>query len=173
MALRDHFAQVIDFFVGGQKCDENRQERSTEVHMQCCEGTTIPNFITADAYFADQSLARSSAPRPPMPKATLNAIKEPKTCAYRATVCTPLLCKREVVPPVADASPGQALTSVMKALNSTCLMKQEEWWTYELCFAKGIRQLRINNEHSVLPDGTVEQKKVSCPGSRNKKHLTV
>jgi hypothetical protein len=94
-----------------------------------------------------------------MPKATMNILEEPNTCAYKAVVCTPLLCKPNKS--VAAVNTGNSvLTNVMASLNNSCLMRQEDWWTYELCFTKGVRQLRINVEQSVLPDGSVEQKKV-------------
>ncbi len=152
---------MIDFFTGGQPCDENGEKRSTEVHIQCCEGTAITNYIPTEMYYAEKK--RTTGPA--MPKATFNVIEEPKTCAYKATVCTPLLCKRHKPDALAAAddgagSPSGVLTELMRTLNSSCLMRQEEWWTYELCFSKGIRQLRLNLEQSVLPDGSIEQKQV-------------
>ncbi len=123
------------------------------MHIQCCEGSGIQNFIPVDVYYAEKKAAAGTGP--PIPKATLNTISEPRTCAYKATVCTPLLCKRAV-----KEKSDQVLSDILRSLNNTCLMRQEDWWTYELCFAKGIRQLRINSEQSVLPDGAIEVKKV-------------
>lgn len=54
----------------------------------------------------------------------------------------------------------EVFVPVIAAIRNTCLMKQEEWWTYELCFNKGIRQIRFNVEQSVTPDGNVVQKQV-------------
>jgi Glucosidase II beta subunit-like protein len=51
---------------------------------------------------------------------------------------------------------------VMAAIGSTCLMKTEEWWSYEVCFNKGVRQFHIQLE--VHPDektGEVKHFKVS------------
>eukprot|EP01034_Spumella_vulgaris_P023711 gene23711-29959_t len=148
--------KVIDYFTNGQHCDENNSPRTTEVHLQCCEGEHIQNYIPTDVYYAQSK--RNTGP--PMPKATMNILEEPNTCAYKAVVCTPLLCKpnKPIFPTTAIG--GSALTNVMLSLNNSCLMRQEDWWTYELCFTKGVRQLRINVEQSVLADGTVEQKKV-------------
>lgn len=52
------------------------------------------------------------------------------------------------------------LTPLMKRINSTCLSKQEEWWTYELCFNTGIRQVRYEIEQSVTAEGKLVQKNV-------------
>jgi hypothetical protein len=48
----------------------------------------------------------------------------------------------------------------MKLINSTCVIKQEDWWTYELCFSKGVRQIRFNIEQSMNTEGKIIQKQV-------------
>ena len=35
------------------------------------------------------------------------------------------------------------LLSLVKSLQQQCLVRQEEWWTYELCFNAGIRQFHL------------------------------
>lgn len=44
--------QVIDFFVDGQRCDETNRGRSTEVHIQCCEGMALQNFVPVSHYIS-------------------------------------------------------------------------------------------------------------------------
>ena len=49
----------------------------------------------------------------------------------------------------------------MKAVSSSCVVRTEEWWTYEICFGKYARQARYNMEQVVMPDGQVMAKQVS------------
>lgn len=153
--------KIVDYFKGGQRCDENNLQRSTEVHIQCCEGTNLPNVQETEAFFAD--------PSPTMSKATLNAIMEPEVCAYQAVVCTPYLCPRgrkdELVPSAQAQAQGTAAllktyVDFMRHIETVCLVKQEEWWTYEVCFNKGVRQIRFNIEQTVSAEGAIVQKQV-------------
>ena len=98
--------------------------------------------------------------------ATLNSIPEPDLCAYEAIVCTPLLCSPK--PYVEGGSKKQIdiknsptpFKDVMKLINNTCLMKQEDWWTYEVCFNKGVRQMHFNIDQNFAKDGSIIQTKV-------------
>jgi hypothetical protein len=185
--------KLVDFYEGGQHCDETNKPRSVEVHIQCCDSLNIPNVIPSEAYFQAEKTAN------PFPRAALARIMEPSVCAYQATVCSPLLCQRldyeDEEIPSSDASSASSsssssaaaptttttattatgrkltkrvysktkpvkFTEIMKTINSTCLARQEEWWTYELCFNKGVRQVRFNLEQSVTAEGTVIQKQV-------------
>lgn len=184
----------------GQGCDENKKKRSTEVHIQCCEGKVSQTDKSSPQMFDNIN--------PAVPKVTLNAIVEPDTCHYQALVCTPLLCSKYTVDndealtgfrngiedakssaeakkskaakklasmkskqkeqfsfssvqSLASEGLGAQLVEVMKGINSTCLIKQEEWWTYELCFNNAVRQVRFNLEQTALPDGTLVQKQVN------------
>lgn len=156
---------MIEYFEGGQKCEENRSHRSTEVEIICCEGTHIKNFIAASVYYGFNE--NPSGPNNPhglkLPAATLATIDEPKLCKYKATVCSPLMCKRPEelttltsTVPLKDSSVPQ-LAPVMKFINTTCLNKQEDWWTYELCFNSGVRQVRYEIEQSMTADGKLTQ----------------
>lgn len=139
----------------------------------CCEGpkAKYKNFITADVYFGVSEAAANDMNGLnglKLPPLTLSAISEPAVCEYEATVCSPLLCERPKHPstvqgagsvPLKDNSVPQ-LAPVMKFVNSTCLTKQEDWWTYELCFGSGLRQVRYDLQQSVTAEGKLVQKNV-------------
>jgi len=147
--------KIVDYFQGGQICHENNQLRSVEVHVQCCDGEGIPNAIPSEAYTSFDQTHSS------FPLAVLNRITEPELCAYQATVCSPLLCLKPKTSVNQDTkSRHPRFSDVMKQINTTCLAKQEEWWTYELCFNKGVRQVRFNLEQAVTAEGNVVQKQV-------------
>ena len=42
--------------------------------------------------------------------------------------------------------PVSSLTTVLQSLSKQCLVRQEGWWTYELCFRTGIRQFHLHAE---------------------------
>jgi len=130
----------------------------------CCEGTSIKNFISAAAYYANmENAAAQGGIR--LPAATLASITEPDLCAYEVTVCSPLMCKRpsEVLAPASQValihSSAAQLAPIMKYINATCLTKQEDWWTYELCFNSGLRQVRYDIEQTTV-DGVITQSQV-------------
>mmetsp|Transcript_29614 Transcript_29614/g.40696 ORF Transcript_29614/g.40696 Transcript_29614/m.40696 type:complete len:583 (-) Transcript_29614:57-1805(-) len=162
--------KVIDFFVDGQHCDETNSGRRTEVHIQCCEGLPLQNYIPV-SHFASHlhNLLRSpnldAAMNPVLPPATLNSIVETELCSYKATVCTPLLCTDSLLPEsekqVSEVHSDESLyLEVMKTVSSTCVVRTEDWWTYEICFGKYVRQARYNTEQAVMPDGQVIGKQV-------------
>lgn len=134
------------------------------MHIVCCEGAGIKNYISAAAYYAnlDSTAAQSGIK---LPAATLASITEPDLCSYEVTVCSPLMCKRpsDVLAPASQValvhSSAAQLAPIMKYINSTCLAKQEDWWTYELCFNSGLRQVRYDIEQSTV-DGVMTQKQV-------------
>ncbi len=142
-------SKLVDYYEGGQICHENNLLRRTEVHIQCCDGQSYPNAMRVDG--------QSS-------QAILSSIVEPELCTYEATVCSPLLCPENRLltsSKVSSNNPTQlTLVEAMDVLNATCLSKLEEWWTYELCFGKGIRQIRFDVSQSVNSEGSVTQKQV-------------
>mmetsp|Transcript_37799 Transcript_37799/g.65313 ORF Transcript_37799/g.65313 Transcript_37799/m.65313 type:complete len:812 (-) Transcript_37799:9-2444(-) len=148
--------KIIEYFENGQRCDETGEGRATEVHIVCCEGSAVKNYISAAAYYA--SVDGTASHNLKLPAATIASITEPDLCAYEVTVCSPLMCKRpSEVLSTASASqvalkdaPSAQLASVMKFINSTCLSKQEDWWTYELCFNSGLRQVHYDIQQVVV-----------------------
>jgi hypothetical protein len=162
--------QLIEYFEGGQRCDENRSKRSITVHTICCEGTKHKNFIAAEMYFnVNEGVQGEGSPLKgvKLPAATVATVEEPSTCKYEMTVCSPLMCPRPAT--IIPAASAQAIVSlkdstipqlapIMKFVNHTCLNKQEDWWTYELCFNSGIRQVRYDLEQSITAEGKLVQK---------------
>lgn len=59
---------VVQYFAGGQHCDENGELRSTKVVYTCCK--TKPQTISIDS------------------------VEEPSLCSYIINVCIPELCGR-------------------------------------------------------------------------------
>eukprot|EP01039_Chlorochromonas_danica_P010604 gene10604-11750_t len=173
--------QVVDHFKGGQRCDENGHERSVEVHIQCCDGLQVPNSLPSEMYFRQDKNDQH------IPKASLTVVEEPQLCHYLAVVCSPLLCPQT---PLLEAeakhntfssgsggkhalrgrdpaslemkvdSRGFHMVDLMRLLENTCLVHTEDWWSYEVCFSKGIRQVRFNIEQVAGTDGNVVQKQV-------------
>ena len=253
VASKSPIVKLIDFFEGGQPCDETQQARSSEVHIQCCEGDfAISNYISVEAYLRSLQIGQ------PLPPVTLNSVSEPGTCRYQAVVCTPLLCSSysesplheeldadaiRALAPIAVASTtaaaagsnrpttksrggkasnsaaksggraagagssnskqtglgkrgagssaaDKALTAggkgedgewsadlypppdavnadqtrfvpLLRSINNSCVHKQEEgWWTYEVCFGRGIRQMHYSLEQVVVSDGKMMQKQI-------------
>lgn len=79
------------------------------------------------------------------------------SCNYSMVLCYKPLCS------IHSASSKAPLTlrSLMQNLSSTCLYRQEEWWTYELCFNGSIHQFHIATQPITKDTGVVEMKKVS------------
>jgi hypothetical protein len=108
------------------------------------------------------------------PVAPLTEVTEPDTCKYRAVVCTPLLCANPFIKAPATSfvrgdggSSGSvssrrdstaSLVSLMSSIKTKCLNKQEDWWTYELCFSTGLRQARYDLEQLHSADGKLVHK---------------
>lgn len=190
---------MVDYYEGGQICHENNQKRSTEVHIQCCDGMSVPNYTPSDVYFGhgkntprgtkrtapdlrhghnvDKSGFESIDAAHTANKAVFYSISEPSTCSYVATICSPLLCghayrhaqqqkkgasqnTQSSSVPTEDVSHPPRFATIMQQLLKTCLMKQEEWWTYEYCIGTGVRQVRFDVETTTNPDGSIVQKSV-------------
>ncbi len=49
-------------------------------------------------------------------------------------------------PSSATTTKSSSLTQVLGNIVNLCLVRQEEWWTYELCFKHGIRQFHLQAE---------------------------
>lgn len=132
---------MIDYFVDGQPCDELKGKevnaRHTEVHFRCCEimasGQLKSPGETRDMYIAE--------------------IAEPSVCSYNMTLCLSALCqpRREETLGLS----GATLSGVLRALMSRtqCLSLVEGWWTYELCFAKNVRQFHPTSKLSSIESG--------------------
>lgn len=54
-------------------------------------------------------------------------------------------------------SQEMTLSLFLGHINNTCLFRQEEWWTYELCFNKGIRQYHAHATAIQQADGKIIQ----------------
>jgi hypothetical protein len=119
--------RLVDVFEKGQWCDAAMAPRRSEVHIQCCDN--LPEL------HKDRKLDRYSGQ-----VAFLADIAETETCSYQLTVCSKLMCHPKVSePPPAEVT----LQSVLKDLLGRCVSKQEDWWTYEICFGKSTRQFRV------------------------------
>lgn len=130
---------VIQYFRDGQYCDETGMGRWTSVHLQCCN---IPEAKTG--------------PINPLALLLLN-IEEVELCTYKMSACSPLLCQAEQV--------DQTLVDITTQLSrSPCLTRQEEWWTYEVCFNRSVIQFHaklvpvVQDESKVNLQHVVESK---------------
>ena len=144
--------KLVDYFEGGQRCDETNAPRRAEVSIQCCQNV---NNQRAKYSPPNKNQKKSSSKL-----AVISDIYEPNTCSYQINVCSELLCHELVSP--AKGSSKDSLSSVLDNLHGKCVTRQEDWWTYELCFGKGVRQYHaqavpIPTDEKSAPgiDGTV------------------
>jgi len=133
---------AVDVFTGGQHCDETGQGRATRVEFRCCAKEEQP-----------KKAGRKALPA----LAVLASIREPETCTYEATVCTPLLCAGwaagAALPSsgsgsggVSGGGGGSSGGSALKALEplkKLCLSRHDGWWSYELCYGRHVRQFHL------------------------------
>ena len=130
--------KVIDYFDNGQYCDETNEGRQSEVHIQCCDSLTSPD--TTDTLNT--------------PKAILSNVSEPDICSYKFTVCTKLLCsKKDYDSHIKNVT----LVNIMNELLTSCMIRQEDWWTYEVCFNTGIKQFHVSTETQRQENGAIVQ----------------
>jgi len=134
----DPIIKVIDYFEDGQHCDETGEGRKSEVHIQCCDSLTDPD----------------GAHNQNGPKAYLSDVTEPALCYYKFTVCTKLLCTKK---DYEAHKKNVTLVDVMNELLSSCMVRQEDWWTYELCFNSGIKQFHVMTETQRQENGAIVQ----------------
>ncbi len=170
---------MIDYYKDGQFCDETKTGRNIEVHMQCCKEGKIKT---------DKKDSRSpdtASSSDPSVKDKYNNIlqilevSEPNVCSYKAVVCSDTMCPLSVIHTSsseksghsASLSPQKTISSFQKktisqvlrslASASTCLYKQEDWWTYELCLNGQLRQYHVGIELTPLENGEYLQQQVS------------
>ena len=127
--------RIFDYFIGGQFCDETNEGREVEVQMKCCSTRNARENSNSKNGRENSNLKSQSARE----NTKISSITEPETCSYKMTVCSDLLCD-----PAPDKKPS--LVELMKELNSVCVHRQEDWWTYELCLSKGVRQYHAEAE---------------------------
>ena len=166
------YIQIIQYFEKGQHCDENGKLRSTELHIQCCVGLPGYSELLSKGVFATDAKGTPGhvLKNDEMPVAILMKVEEGMLCNYKATACSSLLCTHnddDDNNSNNDGSSGKdmkskaggrfSLINVMNAINNTCLHKLEEWWTYELCFGSGIRQVHYELQQSRIGNQFVQK----------------
>jgi hypothetical protein len=99
--------RVIDYYEGGQWCDETLGTRSTEVHIKCCRS------------HGHDTKTRFASEREKLGHITrIDGIHEASVCAYKMVVCTELLCSSP------DMDNGKiTLVDVMAEMNGSCVVK--------------------------------------------------
>ena len=129
--------KVIDKYEFGQPCDETGSGRKTEVHLICCDKGAIDKL-------------NSQNPKDKNAVARIKSINEPETCSYELFVCVQMLCDSEKTAEMqreAKATKKQIeeekvpLARFLHSFETLCLSKGESWWTYEVCFGKGVKQV--------------------------------
>ena len=157
--------QVVDRFVDGQRCDETGTGRKTDVSLECCE-----EFINANPYSnisGEGGVSKSEVKA----LGLLKSIVEEKICEYKMVVCVPAMCPQVEGGGSQGIVAGESssrkklrekfieLNVIMKAmeLQMPCLLRREDWWTYELCVGKGIRQFHVHVEAMQGPNGAITQ----------------
>lgn len=96
--------------------------------------------------------------------AYIRDIDEPSLCTYNMTVCSPLMCDQVIdrthQSQMVSPRVSNSLTSILHALNNSCAMRLEGWWTYELCIGSHIRQMHLHTESTKLEDGYMVQSQI-------------
>ena len=129
--------------MNGQPCDELKgrrvNSRQTEVHFECC----TDSFPSQQALPHLQELGSTS----PSPDLYIRSFEELSICKYRMTVCMTALCSQQRLAQIL-APKVTSLASILQSLrdSGTCLLLQESWWTYELCFHTDLRQYHASTQ---------------------------
>ena len=101
---------VSHLHVSGQKCDETKDGRRTEVRLICCD-TTASEKKDDDAKKKDKDQKKDSETKTkPNGKAawqgvSIRSILETSMCRYRMEVCVPALCQRDDFRPPSMGKP--------------------------------------------------------------------
>ena len=135
--------KVVSLFVDGQFCDENSKKRSTEVHIECCSEISLNNSPKNS-----KKTPKDFAP------VFIKSVSEPDICMYKIEACCKLLCEEADLAPLVKST---SLTAILKEFENHCIVKAEEWWTYELCFKTGLRQMHLVVESTKQVDNAVVQ----------------
>ena len=83
----------------------------------------------------------------------LQSVAESEVCSYLVTVCTNVLCR----PDEAEDSPT-SLSALVEPILDRCLTRPEDWWTYEICFDKGVKQFHVGFSTTINDKGVSEQR---------------
>jgi hypothetical protein len=127
--------EIIQTYIDGQMCDETRGGRRTDVHMRCC----LAQRVAAE---------RQGKKMEPI---SIENVEEPDTCHYRMNICVPSLCTTHEIEKATKHR--NSLSALFSELDRLCLQKSEDWWTYELCFGKHLRQFHAETQVSVTARG--------------------
>jgi hypothetical protein len=171
--------KVIDYYENGQHCDETGNGRMSQVHFQCCAKASKNQPQQHGSRVSEEHIHRMMVTdergiKPPvLEEYRIHHVHESSLCQYEVGICMESLCSQhfdkddtsasassggniaELDPRVPSAS--YDLTLFMGHINNTCLFRQEDWWTYELCFNKGIRQYHSQITAIQQPDGKIIQ----------------
>jgi Glucosidase II beta subunit-like protein len=150
--------RITDTFVDGDICPATQLPRTTIVYYRCCSIKTM-NALKSGVLLRGKPIVSNIA--------AAISLEEPSTCMYEVTVCTPLLCKgladqyedgvhrpdvakKALKQPSPLRRPRKENESIRETLNrvldNVCLQKAtSEWWSYELCHSKNVRQYHENS----------------------------
>ena len=144
---------VVDFYEGGDFCEETGEKRSLKTSITCCPADRVP------VDFQDTS-----------PVAVLVSIQEISTCSYLAKVCSRLLCPAAADELAVGQGEGGAVSSgvgalatevggvlgILQELEACFPPKKDTWWSYKLCLLEGMSQ--YHEDLFQKTDGTLVSK---------------
>ncbi|CAN0097078.1 unnamed protein product [Scytosiphon promiscuus] len=145
-------AAIMDFYEGGDICEETGGSRSLKTAITCCAASQV-----ADESYTTRPLAILVSIQARLRDSSWECgRREVSTCSYLVQVCSQLLCpddENEVAhgkgvdakpsSDVAVAGMGHTIGGVrgiLQELEGCFPPKKESWWSYKLCFSKGISQ---------------------------------
>ena len=156
--------RIVEYYKGGQKCDENGALRSTEVTIKCCPeklaGNNKKKQLNHHQGSQSNSKINSNNLRPITSTDSypqIQSIHEPALCEYRLTVCYDLLCSASNEDEI-ESQPS-TLVEIVQQIAPMCMSRVEDWWTYELCFSKEVRQFHVETSVSVDKQGRGVEKR--------------
>jgi hypothetical protein len=149
------------------------------VVIQCCpENSALHTLLATQSPSTRKRLTyarrvRDLLDRHPDSFVRVKAVSEPALCQYRLYVCADVMCLPKDMPgelarvlqsqvdkaqpPLTHESPEEVVRSILPM----CMQRSEEWWTYELCFAKEVKQFHVDASVSIDSSGRrVEQREV-------------
>jgi len=149
------------------------------VVIQCCpENSALHTFLVTQSPSTRKKVSyarrvRDLLDRHPDSFVRVKSVSEPALCQYRLHVCADVMClpkdmKGELAqvlqsqvekaqPPLTHESPEELVRSILPL----CMQRSEEWWTYELCFAKEVKQFHVDTSVTIDSSGRrVEKREV-------------
>jgi len=128
----NQYLYMIHRFLGGQGCDETNQPRESQALFFCCpsvqdEGSPQDQYGTSEEGGSFHGMIK------------FESIEERELCNYTLSLCSPLLCEAGF-----RARGSEDAWIALRAISGLCFETTIDWWTYQFCVEKSIRQYHVS-----------------------------